>query len=153
MAKIKISRSAAGYLFALGSAAVIATAFVVRKSISTQVNPAMFSVWWYGFAGLYAWFTPCCAVNGSRSTAKRMVLTAAGAFISPFLGYVLRYGALARIDAAKVAVVAAAQPVFVTLYTAILFAQWPTAQQSLGGILATAGVLLIFRARDAGGNR
>ena len=43
----------AGYLLALGSAAAIATTFIVRKQVSTAVNPATFSVWWYGLAGIY----------------------------------------------------------------------------------------------------
>ncbi len=283
--------SSIGYLSALGSAAVIATAFIIRKWVSHQINPATFGVWWYGFAGLYAWiftllggqarqanhirfnwkpllglivfnaiaallyFTEIdltnpalvsffgrlrtvytvvlgiivfqerfnrqewigagvavlgaviiaykggatlnvvflialvenlmmaattmmakfavqnmppvvlAAYRGSgmsmllliytlfvgqwqRLDGRLIALVAAGAFVSPFLGYVLRYNALARIGAGQVAVITASQPVFVTLYTAILLAQRPTIQQSLGGVLTIGGVVLILRARE-----
>ena len=55
LSKGKPSPQMLGYLLALGSAAAIAATFIVRKSVSTEVNPATFSVWWYGLAGLYAW--------------------------------------------------------------------------------------------------
>ncbi len=78
---------------------------------------------------------------------KTLLALSAGAFVGPFIGYVLRYSALARIDAGKVAVVASAEPVFVALYTALLFADLPTLQQTLGGVLTIAGMLIILQAR------
>ena len=64
------------------------------------------------------------------------------------MGYVFNYAALARIDAAKVAIVTATQPLFVTLYTVWLFGDWPTVQQATGGLLAILGVILVFRSRN-----
>ncbi len=276
-----------GYLMAVAAAAAIATAFVSRKYISTQVNTATFSVWWYGLAGLYAWllawgqhqaghldqvrrslkplivmvlcnavaailyFTeidltnpalvaflgrlrtvytvllsllflrerfnrlewlgagiailgaltiayrgdaalnlvfwialvenllmavttiaaklvlghlPPLALAGYRGLSVSLLILiyalithqwqwidastlawiAGGAFISPFLGYVFQYGALARIQTSQVAVILDMQPVFATLYTALLFHTWPTARQSVGGLLVIGGVLLIL---------
>jgi drug/metabolite transporter (DMT)-like permease len=285
-----------GYVFALGSAAAIAATFVVRKSISTKVNPVTFSVWWYGLAGVYAWaFT---LIRGEMQAAKRvragwkpllglalfnsaaailyfteidmtnpalvsffgrlrtvyilllsalflrerlnlqegmgagiavlgtlviahkggavlsavffialienllmatsvimaklavrhlppfvlsgfrglsisfllliyallrgqwhwvdgrtLAILAGGAFVGPFLGYVLNYAALARVDAGKAAIVASVQPLFVTLYTVLLFGNWPTWQQALGGTIAIAGVILVFYAHHRSSRR
>jgi len=280
-----------GYLLALGSAAAIAATFVVRKSVSTKINPATFSVWWYGLAGLYAWVfalvrkeihlargirtgwktvsgqvllnaagailyfmeidltnpalvslfgrlrtvyivllgvifirerlfrqewigaavtvlgtlliayrggaelnlvfllalvenllmaastimakfavrhVPPFVLAGYRGVLISVVIlvyslvtgqwqwvevptlaiVAAGAMSGPFLGHVMSYAALARVDAGKVAIIAAVQPVFVTLYTVLLFGDLPTLQQALGGALAIAGVVMVFAARD-----
>lgn len=78
---------------------------------------------------------------------KTLLALGAGAFVGPFIGYVLRYSALARIDAGKVAVITSTEPVFVALYTALLFADLPTLQQALGGVLTIAGMLIILQAR------
>ena len=286
----EIGPQAAGLLLALGSAAAIGATFVVRKSVSSAVNPATFSVWFYGLAGIYAWvftlirgearaargiragwrptlllvlsngagailyFTeidltnpalvsffgrlrtvyivvlgvillherlngrewigavvtvlgtliiayrggsvlvtvflislvenllmatstvmakyavrhiPPFALAGYRGVLvscailiyalitgqwqpvawRTLTIVAVGALAGPFLGYVMNYAALARVDAGKVAIVGAVQPVFVTLYTLLLFGDLPTAQQVLGGLLAIAGVILVFAAR------
>lgn len=280
-----------GYLLAVGSAAAVAATSVVRKTISTEVNPATFSVWWYGLAGLYGWvltaargqlhvasgirhkwqptavlvlsnavaailfyteidlanpslvsffgrlrtvytvllgvlllrerlnrqewigagitvlgtlliayrggavlnlvfllalvenFLMAVATIAAKSAVKYVsptvlvgyrgvlisfliviyalvsgqwqpvswdtwLVIAVGALGGPFLGHVMYYAALARIDAGKVAVLAAIQPVFVTLYTALILSTVPTARQAAGGILTVAGVLIVSVARQ-----
>ena len=82
-----------------------------------------------------------------------LAVIAGGALVGPFIGYVLNYASLARIDAGKVAIVAATQPLFVTGYTALLFGDWPTLQQALGGALTIVGVILVFYARSKGSGR
>jgi drug/metabolite transporter (DMT)-like permease len=276
---------------ALGSAAAIAATFVVRKSVSETVNPATFSVWWYGLAGLYAWtfalirgkvhgargirtgwkpmlglvllnaagailyfleidltnpalvsffgrlrtvytvllgvvflrerlngqewvgaavtvlgtlliayrggavlnlvfllalvenllmagatimakfavhHIPPIVLAGYRGVlislvilvyalltgqwewveGRTLVIVATGALSGPFLGYVMHYASLARVDAGKAAIVAAIQPAFVTLYTVFLFGDLPTFQQALGGALTIVGVAVVFAARN-----
>ncbi|MFN2130761.1 MAG: DMT family transporter [Anaerolineae bacterium] len=288
-----INARTAGYLLALGSAAAISATYVVRKIVSQEVNPATFSVWWYGLAGIYAWIL--AVVRGEahearslrqswRSVAVLVLANAAGAILyyteidlthpalvsffgrlrtiyivllgalffaerlngrewlgavvavagtmliayrggqvlstvfllalienllmavatimakvavrdippivltayrgvlipvailpyalltgqwepvpvrtlaiialgacsGPFLGHVMRYAALARVDAGKAAILYAIQPVFVTVYAGLLFGDVPTAQQLLGGALAIGGVILVFLARQRG---
>jgi drug/metabolite transporter (DMT)-like permease len=281
---------APGYVLALGSAAAVAATSVIRKTISTEVNPATFSVWWYGIAGVYAWIwvllrgdahtargirtgwrptlvlvlanasaailfyteidlanpalvsffgrlrtvyvvllgvfylgerlnrlewmgavvtvlgtllvayrggavlnfvfvlalienllmavatimaksavrhVPPLVLVGYRGvlislavllyatatgqwqwvSGRTWVVMATGALAGPFLGHVMYYAALAHMDAGKVAVVTALQPVFVATYTALLFGDLPTFQQSLGGALTIAGVIIVFGAR------
>jgi drug/metabolite transporter (DMT)-like permease len=76
-----------------------------------------------------------------------LAVMAGGAFIGPFLGHVLNYASLLRVDAGKAAIVTAVQPLFVTLYTIFLFGDWPTLQQMAGGALAIVGAVLVFRGR------
>jgi drug/metabolite transporter (DMT)-like permease len=77
-----------------------------------------------------------------------MAVIALGACSGPFLGHVMRYAALARIDAGKAAIVYAIQPVFVTLYSGLVFGDVPSGRQLLGGALAMGGVILVFVARQ-----
>jgi drug/metabolite transporter (DMT)-like permease len=286
----KLGPQLVGYLLALGSAAAIAATFIVRKSVSTVVNPATFSVWWYGLAGIYAWIATLVRretqhAKGIRSgwkpllglvvfnaggailyfmeidltnpalvsffgrlrtvyivllgvlflrermngqewagaavtvlgtlliayrggsvlgsvfllalvenflmatstimaksavrhispfplagyrgvlialvilvyavvtgqwqwvDGRTMAIMALGALSGPFLGHVMNYASLARVGAGKAAIVAATQPVFVTVYTALLFGDLPALQQALGGALTIAGVVLVFAAQ------
>lgn len=280
-----------GYLFALGSAAAIAATYVFRKSVSEAVNPATFSVWWYGLAGVYAWiltlvrrethkafairlnwrwvlglalsnaagallyyteidltnptlvsffrrlrtiyvvllgvfffcerlnrqewFGAAVTISGAALIAYRggatlnlvfllslienllmavslimakvavrampatvlvayrgvaislfvliytiftgqwqavpgstLAIIAIGALGGPFLGHIMSYASLARIDVGKSAIIGAVQPVFVTAYTVVLFGDFPTLQQSLGGALTIIGVMLVIAARN-----
>ena len=88
--QVKLGSQAVGYLLALGSAAAIAATFVVRKSVSDEVNPATFSVWWYGLAGVYAWIFALIRGEthraggiraGWKPTLGLVLLNAAGAIL------------------------------------------------------------------------
>jgi drug/metabolite transporter (DMT)-like permease len=81
-------------------------------------------------------------------TGRTLAIMAAGALSGPFLGYVMHYASLARVAAGRAAIIAAVQPVFVTLYTVLLFGDLPTFQQALGGALTIAGVAMVFAARN-----
>ena len=287
----RLGRQTIGYLLAAASASAIAATYVIRKLISDEVNPATFSVWWYGLAGVYAWIltllrgqigeartvrkgwkatlglaffnasaailyyteidmtspalvsffgrlktvyvvllgvlllrerlnrlewigaavtiagtliiawrggevlnavflialvenllmatsqimakfavrhVPPLVLAGYRGVGISLIVLvyallrgqwqwvspstfgviAVGASIGPLMGHVMNYASLARMDAGKAAIVSAVQPVLVTLYTAALFGVWPTVQQAFGGVLAVAGVVLVFRARS-----
>jgi drug/metabolite transporter (DMT)-like permease len=288
----QLGRQTLGYLLAVGSASAIAATYVIRKLISSEVNPATFSVWWYGLAGVYSWiaalargqidqaprvrrgWAPTLALAFFNASAAILYYTeidmtspalvaffgrlrtvyivllgmiflrerlnrqewigagvtivgtlliayrggeilntvfllalvenllmaasqiaakfavahlpplvlagyrgvgislmvliyalltgqwqwvdgstflviACGASIGPFMGHVMNYASLKRVEAGKAAIVFAVQPVLVTLYTAALFGTWPTLQQAFGGVLAILGVMLVFRARSA----
>jgi uncharacterized membrane protein len=280
-----------GYLFALGSAAAIGATYVFRKSVSDAVNPATFSTWWYGLAGVYAWILTIARretrkafairlnwgwvvglalsnamgailyyteidltnptlvsffrrlrtiyvvllgviffserLNGQEWLGAAVTMTGAaliayrggavlnlvfllslienlmmavsfvmakvavrvmsptvlvayrgvtislivfvyaqltrqwqsvqgptlaiialGALGGPFVGHIMSYASLARIDAGKSALIGAVQPVFVTVYTVLLFGTWPTLQQAIGGALTVIGVILVIRAQS-----
>jgi drug/metabolite transporter (DMT)-like permease len=280
-----------GYLFALGSAAAIGATYVFRKSVSETINPATFSVWWYGLAGVYAWILTfarrethkafairanwqwvlglalsnaagailyyteidltnptlvsffrrlrtiyvvllgvvffyerlnrqewlgaAITISGAALIAYRggtalnlvfllslvenllmaislimakvavrampptvlvayrgvtialfvliyalatgqwqpvsgttLSIIAIGALSGPFLGHIMSYASLARIDAGKSAIIGAVQPVFVTIYTVVLFGDLPTVQQAFGGALTIVGVILVIIAQN-----
>ena len=74
-----------------------------------------------------------------------------GSFFGPFLSYVLFYQGLRPLDLGKGAVIRSTQPLFVALYSLLLFGTTITLQQFLGGLLMLAGVALMLwqkRAKD-----
>ncbi len=81
-------------------------------------------------------------------TPRELLLIGTGAIFGPFLTWVLLMHALARAEASKVAIIRNAQPVFVALYSLVIFGALPAPRQMLGGLLTIAGVLLILVARQ-----
>ncbi len=67
-----------------------------------------------------------------------------GAFFGPFLSYLLFYQSLRYLDLAKGAVIRATQPLFVAVYSLLLFGaliDWP---QFLGGVAMIVGVSVML---------
>jgi drug/metabolite transporter (DMT)-like permease len=67
-----------------------------------------------------------------------------GAFFGPFLSYFLFYKSLHYLDISKGAVIRATQPLFVAVYSLILFGTVISSQQFAGGMLMIAGVALML---------
>jgi drug/metabolite transporter (DMT)-like permease len=71
-----------------------------------------------------------------------------GAFFGPFLSYVLFYKGLVYLDLAKGSVIRAMQPLFVAIYSLILFGTLITLQQFVGGLMMIAGVVFMLWERE-----
>jgi drug/metabolite transporter (DMT)-like permease len=67
-----------------------------------------------------------------------------GAFFGPFLSYVLFYKGLLYLDLAKGSVIRAMQPLFVAVYSFILFGTLITLQQFVGGLMMIVGVAFML---------
>jgi drug/metabolite transporter (DMT)-like permease len=67
-----------------------------------------------------------------------------GAFFGPFFSYFLFYKSLRYLDLSKGAVVRATQPLFVAVYSLILFGIIISPQQFLGGLVLIVGVALML---------
>ena len=67
-----------------------------------------------------------------------------GAFFGPFLSYLLFYHGLRHLELGKGAVIRATQPLFVAVYSLVLFGTLITLQQFIGGLMMLAGVALML---------
>jgi len=67
-----------------------------------------------------------------------------GSFFGPFLSYVLFYRGLIYLDLAKGAVIRALQPLFVAVYSLILFGTLISFQQFVGGLMMIGGVVVML---------
>ncbi len=67
-----------------------------------------------------------------------------GAFFGPFLSYVLFYKGLQYFDLAKGSVIRATQPLFVAIYSLILFGTLISPRQFAGGLMMLVGVGLML---------
>jgi len=67
-----------------------------------------------------------------------------GAFFGPFLSYILFYKGIVTLDISQAAILRASQPLFVALYSYILFGQIISQRQFIGGFVILLGVALIL---------
>lgn len=74
-----------------------------------------------------------------------------GSFFGPFLSYYLFYEGLVYVDLAPGAVIRATQPLFVALYSLLLFGTLITLPQFIGGLMMIVGVAFMLWHRS--GNR
>ncbi len=77
-----------------------------------------------------------------------LVIIIVGALGGPFISHLLLYRALALVDASKVSLVGATQPLFVLLDSLALFGTLPLAHQIAGGLLSMGGVAILLSARN-----
>lgn len=135
-------------LLALMENLLMAVATIMAKVAVRHIPPVLLTA--YRGVLIPAVLLPYALLTGQWQPVdgRTMAIIAVGACSGPFLGHVMRYAALARVDAGKAAIVYAIQPVFVTLYAGLLFGDMPTLQQLLGGALAMGGVVLVFLARQ-----
>jgi drug/metabolite transporter (DMT)-like permease len=135
-------------LLALVENLLMAAATVLAKVAVQHISPLLLTA--YRGVLIAVVLLPYALLTGQWQVADAgtMAMIALGACSGPFLGHVMRYAALARLDAGKAAIVYATQPVFVTLYSGLLFGDVPTLQQLLGGGLAMGGVILVFLAQQ-----
>jgi len=80
----------------------------------------------------------------SPPTSRELLLVGLGAFFGPFLAWLLLMAALARADASRVALFRNLQPVFVVLYSLILFGALPGPRQLVGGGIVVLGIILLL---------
>ena len=74
-----------------------------------------------------------------------------GAFFGPFLSFVLFYKGLKTMDMGQAAIIRATQPLFVTVYSLILFGITIGGIQFAGGLIILGGVVLMLSGRANGG--
>jgi drug/metabolite transporter (DMT)-like permease len=111
---------------------IVAVAPLVLSTARTMIMCLMLGL--IGLlAGQLAWPTP---------TAWLWII--GGSFFGPFLSYVLFYKGLRYLDLAKGAVIRATQPLFVAVYSLVLFGTFITLQQFVGGLLMIGGVVLML---------
>lgn len=135
---------APGYVLALGSAAAVAATPVIRKTISTEVNPATFSVWWYGMAGVYAWILVLIrgdahAARGIRTGWRPtlvLVLTNASAAI-------LFYTEIDLANPALVSFFGRLRTVYVVLLGVLYLGERLNRQEWTGAVVTVLGTLLV----------
>jgi drug/metabolite transporter (DMT)-like permease len=116
---------------------------IAKKSLS-GVPPLLLStlraILMMVFLGLAGWVAGQLAWPGLTT----WLWIIGGAFFGPFLSYFLFYKSLHYLDISKGAVIRAMQPLFVAVYSLILFGTVISLQQFVGGLTMIAGVILML---------
>ncbi|RME45444.1 MAG: DMT family transporter [Caldilineae bacterium] len=75
---------------------------------------------------------------------RALLWMAGGSFFGPFLSYLLFYKGLRTMDMGQAAIIRATQPLFVALYSLLLFGRTLGGVQFAGGLVILAGVTLML---------
>ncbi len=74
-----------------------------------------------------------------------------GSFFGPFLSYLMLYKSMALMDLSRASVIRATYPLFVAIYSLILFGITLNVQQFMGGLIMLAGVaLMLWESQELG---
>lgn len=132
------------FLLAVADNLAYAVSQIIARRVVGGVSPAALTTW---RATLTCLLTLAYVLLTDRWQAIPpgiLPIIIAGAFVGPFLSFVLWYEALARLEVSRAAVVGAGQPFVVTLYALILLGTLPQPRQLVGGLVTVAGVVLLL---------
>lgn len=77
-------------------------------------------------------------------TSRAFFWIAGGSFFAPFLSYFLFYKGMVSLEISQAAIIRATQPLFVALYSFVLFGSLVSGQQFAGGMVILCGVVMIL---------
>ena len=120
---------------------------VAKKSIAV-VEPLVLSIARTLLMSLILGLIGLAAGHLAWPSSKAWLWIIGGSFFGPFLSYVLFYQGLRYLDLTKSAVIRATQPLFVAVYSLILFDAFITGQQFVGGMMMLAGGVLMLWQRQ-----
>lgn len=138
------AREVSGPVAILIGTVLYAASSMVARQIAPHLDPMLLvaarSLGAAAIAGVLAAFA---GQFGQALAPTHLGVLLVGAFVGPFLGHLALFGALARVDLARVAVIQATQPVFVAVIAWLAFRAAPGVQQGVGGLIIVAGTLLL----------
>ena len=123
---------------------------VVAKGVVGRISPAALTIWRATLTCLFTLVYTLGAGKWQGVPPAILPTIAAGAFVGPFLSFVLWYEALARLEISRAAIIGAGQPFIVLLYSLVLFGTLPDPHQLLGGLVTVAGVVILISASRRG---
>lgn len=136
------------FVLAVGQTFLHASCNIIAKRALSTVSPLSLTLARAGCTSLvtllFAWMTG----RWQQPPPGILALIVAGALGGPFISYILFYRALSLIDVSKAALIGATRPLFVLLYSLILFGSLPQPHQIAGGLLGIAGVVTLLSARQ-----
>ena len=138
-------------LILLGSAFCYATANLLAKIYVKKMDAPSLAA---GRSMFILFFVSAYTVLMGRTqtdiSTNVFILAILGAFMAPFLGYLLFYKALSMLEISKVMAVRCSDPFFTLIYSFIAFSSTPTIKQLIGGTLIVVGVLILSLAKGEG---
>jgi drug/metabolite transporter (DMT)-like permease len=135
------------FLMALGNTFLHASGAVIAKRAVGDVTPLTLTLVRAGGSSILILIAALLSGRWQWPSTNALILTALGALGGPFISHILYYRALALIDVSKVSLINATRPLFVLLYSLLLFGNLPLLHQTAGGLLSIIGVVTLLSAR------
>lgn len=121
-----------------------ATNFVAKRSVA-NVSPLLLSI--ARTAVMSIMLGTLGALSGQLAwpSPQALIWIVGGAFFGPFLSYLLYFRGMQSLDLGTGAIIRSSQPLFVALYSLMIFGALPGWQQLIGGAILVGGVVLLIR--------
>lgn len=117
--------------------------FIAKRSLG-GVSPLLLSIARTGLMMVMLGLAGLAAGQLAWPSLMTWLWIIGGAFFGPFLSYFLFYKSLHYLDISRGAVIRATQPLFVAVYSLILFGTIVSLQQFAGGLVMIAGVIVVL---------
>lgn len=136
------------FFISLGSSFLYSCTVIIAKRAVSAVSPLTLTLARSG--GTASTILLLALVTGRLQfpSPGMLLIIVVGALGGPLISHLLLYRALALVDASKVSLIGATQPLFVLLYSLALFRTLPDGHQIAGGLLSMGGVAILLSARN-----
>jgi drug/metabolite transporter (DMT)-like permease len=136
------------FIIAVGQTFLRASCNVIAKHTVSDVSPLALTMARAGGTAFIILIYALLAGRWRWPPPGTLALIVVGALGGPFFSYVLFYRALVLIDVSKASLIEANRPLFVLLYSLILFGSLPQPHQIAGGLLSVGGVVILLSTRQ-----
>jgi drug/metabolite transporter (DMT)-like permease len=136
------------FFISLGSSFLYSCTIIIAKQAVVAISPLTLTLARSG--GTASTILLLALITGRLQFPPlgMLLIISVGALGGPLISHLLLYRALALVDASRVALIGATQPLFVLLYSLALFGTLPLAHQIAGGLLSMGGVAMLLSARN-----
>jgi drug/metabolite transporter (DMT)-like permease len=136
------------FFIALGSSFLYSCTIIIAKQAVASVSPLTLTLARSGGTAFTMLFLTLVTGRLQVPALDMLAIIIVGALGGPLVSHLLLYRALALVDASKVSLIGATQPLFVMLYSLALFGTLPLEHQIAGGLLSMGGVAILLSARN-----
>jgi drug/metabolite transporter (DMT)-like permease len=119
------------------------TSYIAKRNVS-RIEPAVLNIARTGGAAIFIGAIALLLGDLTRPSLEAVLWMVGGAFFGPFLSYILFYKGMATLEIGQAAIIRASQPLFVALYSFVLFGSLITGRQFIGGMVILLGIVFIL---------
>ena len=119
------------------------TSYIAKRNVG-RVEPAVLNIARTGGAAICLGTLALVGGQLALPSPEAVLWMLGGAFFGPFLSYVLFYKGLSSLEIGQAAIIRASQPLFVAVYSFVLFGSLISGRQFIGGLIILLGILFIL---------
>jgi len=122
------------------------TSYIAKRAVANTIPPIALNIARTGIPAIGLGSLSLVTGTLTWPSYQSLLWLIGGAFLGPFLSYLLFYKGLANLEISQATIIRASQPLFVAFYSFVLFAHLVSGQQFTGGMIILLGTLLMLAA-------